>query len=77
MAKITQNYDNCIGCGSCEAVCPKFWKMDYEKAKADLKEGKKNEQTGEFELEISGEEDIKCNQEAAEVCPVQVIKVIK
>lgn len=77
MFKVTQNYDGCIGCGSCSAVCPKFWDMDYEKSKAVLKDGKKNDQTGEFELEITGDEDLKCNQEAVEVCPTQVIKVIK
>ena len=51
--------------------------MDYETAKAVLKGGSKNEQTGEAELEISSEEDIKSAQESADVCPTQVIKIIK
>ena len=72
MPKIIQNYEGCIGCGSCAAVCPDFWDMDYDKVKAILKGGKKNEQTKEYELEIS---DIACNQEAVDVCPVQVIKI--
>jgi len=75
MQKIIQNIEGCIGCGSCAAVCPKFWDMDYEKAKAVLKGGKINAQGNESELEVSGEEDIKCNKEAAEVCPTQVIRV--
>jgi len=58
--------------------------MDYEKGKAILKGGKINAPGNESELEIfglpageAGEEDLKCNKEAAEVCPTQVIKVIK
>ena len=77
MSKIIQNIEGCIGCGSCAAVCPKFWDMDYEKGKAILKGGKINAQGNESELEISeSEEDLKCNKEAAEVCPVAVIKII-
>ena len=71
MAKIIQNREGCIGCGSCAAVCPKFWEMNYEEGKAILKDGKKNEK-GEYELEVK---DIECNQEAADVCPVSVIKI--
>jgi ferredoxin len=71
MAKIIQNHEGCIGCGSCVGVCPKFWEMNYEEGKAILKAGKKNEK-GEYELEIK---NIECNQEAADVCPVSVIKI--
>lgn len=78
MLKIIQNIEGCIGCGSCAAVCPKFWDMDYEKGKAVLKGGKINAQGNESELEIGdNSDDIKCNEEAVEVCPTQVIKVIK
>ncbi|KKR91443.1 MAG: hypothetical protein UU43_C0006G0020 [Candidatus Falkowbacteria bacterium GW2011_GWA2_41_14] len=77
MVKIIQNVEGCIGCGSCSAVCPKFWDMNYETGKAVLKNGKKNDQTGEFELDVSNEEDIKSIQESADVCPTQVIKIIK
>jgi len=71
MAKIIQNHEGCIGCGSCVSICPKFWEINYEEGKAILKDGKKNEK-GEYELEIK---DIECNQEAADVCPVSVIKI--
>lgn len=76
MPKIIHNIEGCIGCGSCAAVCPKFWDMNYEKAKAVLKGGKINEAGNESELRINDEDDIKCNQEAVEVCPVAVIKII-
>ena len=46
MPKIIQNYEGCIGCGSCAAVCQDFWDMDYEKGKAILKGGKKTRKQG-------------------------------
>ncbi len=53
-------------------LCPKFWEMDYEKGKAFPKGGKKNEATGEYELEVA---EMSCNKEAADVCPVNVIRI--
>jgi ferredoxin len=72
MAKIVQKYDECIGCGTCVALCPKFWEMD-EEGKARLKNGKKNQETGDYEVEIK---DGGCNRDAAESCPVQIIRLI-
>lgn len=74
MAKITQDHNGCIGCGACAAVCPDFWEMNEKDGKAvpikcQFEEGK---DTYEFEVE---EKDMSCNKEAAEVCPVQVIKI--
>lgn len=78
MPKIVQKYDECIGCGSCVVVCPKFWTMSAtsadmeETGKAKLINGKKNKE-GDYELEV---EKIGCNKEAVEVCPVQIIKIV-
>lgn len=74
MAKIIQNNDECIGCGSCAMLCPKFWEMDYEKGKAFLKGAQKNKATGEYELEIK---KIDCNKDASDACPVGIIRIEK
>lgn len=72
MSKIIQDHNNCIGCGSCAMLCQKFWEINHDEGKAFLKGAKKNE-NGEFELEV---EEVGCNQDAADSCPVQVIKIL-
>ena len=72
--KIIQFKKECIGCGACAAVCPDFWLMD-ENGLAHLKDSK---QVGEqWELDINTEEARATNQEAADVCPVNIIKIQK
>ena len=72
MTKIVQERKKCIGCGSCVALCPKFWEMD-EDGKSNLKEARQNSE-GNYEMETK---EAGCNQEAADSCPVQIIHVIK
>ena len=72
MAKIIQEREKCIGCGSCTALCPKFFEM-ADDGKAKLIEGQKNAE-GNDELEV---EDVECAQEAADACPVQIIHIVK
>lgn len=63
--KITQDQSECIGCGACAGVCPENWKMvevNGEQKSAPIK------------TEV---EDIGCNQEAADSCPVECIKIKK
>ena len=75
MAKIILNKEECIACGSCAALCPDFWEMPEEgDMKINLKGSKKNEETGEWELEVK---EIACNQDAVDCCPVQCIKIEK
>ncbi len=62
--KITQKQEECIGCGACVAVCPNFWKMNEQ--------GKAEPIKTEFE-----EKDLEINKEAAETCPVEIIKIEK
>ena len=61
--KIVFEREKCIGCGSCEAICPKYWKVAQD-GKAEF--------LGSPELE-----DIDCNQTAADACPVQCIHIEK
>jgi len=65
--KIIQEHEKCIGCGSCVAICPKYWEI-ADDGKAKLV-GSKGE-----ELEV---DEVGCNQEASDACPVQCIKIQK
>lgn len=65
--------NDCIGCGSCALVAPDRWQMNAEDGKADLKDG---EWKGdEFVVAKINEEEFKKNKEAADVCPVGIIRV--
>jgi ferredoxin len=63
MAKIILEREKCIGCGTCESLCPKYWK---------LADDGKTEFLGPAELD-----EIGCNQEAVDSCPVQCIHIEK
>lgn len=63
--KITIDKEKCIGCGSCSAVCPDLFEIG-EDTKAYLKQEKEAIQ-----------DDADCAQEAADICPVQAIKLEK
>lgn len=60
--KIEQKREDCIGCGACVSMCPDNWEM-----KDDGKSTPKKKKLDE----------VGCNQEAADVCPVQCIKIVK
>lgn len=68
--KIKLDREKCIGCGSCSAVCPKFFEMadDGRSHIIGLEKGVTEE------LEVK---KIECAEAAAEICPVQCIEVIK
>ncbi|MBU1179224.1 ferredoxin [Patescibacteria group bacterium] len=70
MAKIIQNHKDCIGCGTCVILCPKFWEISDD-GKAILKGAVKKE-NGDLELEI---DEIGCNKDTEDACPVKVIKI--
>lgn len=56
---ISVNQQACIGCGSCEATCPKVF---------ELKDGKAYVKKGQEKSKLP------CAKEAAESCPVNAIK---
>ncbi len=72
--KVLHFKKDCISCGACAAICPDFFKMDDD-GLAQLKDSKPVED--HWELEIDTIEAKTCNQEAADVCPVQIIKVVE
>ena len=59
---INHDRDQCIGCGACAAICPDNWEM----AEDGLAKPRK--------LEIT-EDELSCNREAAESCPVNCIHI--
>lgn len=59
--KITINRAECIGCGSCEAICLSNFKLDEKDHKSRVKK------------EIV--KKLTCEQAAADACPVNVIKI--
>ncbi|MEK9170028.1 MAG: ferredoxin [Patescibacteria group bacterium] len=70
MKKIIHERDKCIGCGACASVCPEIFEMSGKDGLAVLKNSQ--EKNGVFELEI---EELRCAKEAADVCPIRIIKI--
>lgn len=69
---ISQKREDCIGCGACTAFAPDTWSMSSEDGKADLKGAV--DKDGMMVAEID-EEKLEENKQAADACPVQIIKV--
>ncbi|MEN8252743.1 MAG: ferredoxin, partial [Patescibacteria group bacterium] len=72
--KITVSHkrDDCIGCGACTMAAPEQWSMSEEDGKAVLAGA---EEKGEFMVAEIDEDALEANKEAADSCPVQIIKV--
>jgi ferredoxin len=70
--KVLHYKSECIGCGACAAICPEFWEMDDE---GISKLRNSISVDDHFELEITSESIKAMNQEAADACPAQVIKI--
>ena len=59
--KLTLDQKKCIGCGSCTAVCPKYFKMGT-KGKAEVIKSSIDKETPEL-------------KDAIDSCPVQCISL--
>jgi len=70
MAKIKLEREKCIGCGSCAALCPKYFEM-ADDGKSHIKTTVKQDVE---ELEIS---KVECAETATEACPAQCIHIEK
>jgi ferredoxin len=70
MAKIKLEREKCIGCGSCKALCPKYF---------DLAEDGKSHIVGANKQDIEELEvdKIECAETASEACPAQCIHIEK
>ncbi|HIH10998.1 TPA: ferredoxin [Candidatus Woesearchaeota archaeon] len=73
MAKVVHLKKDCISCGACAAIAPQYWELDAE-GLAQLKESLPVENHWEKEIP---EQEIPVQEEAANVCPVQIIHVKK
>lgn len=70
---ICHQRNQCIGCGSCVSLAPKNWKMNDGDGRSDLIGGEKQKNgmvTGAID-----EVDYDANKDAAEACPVNIIRL--
>ncbi len=70
--KIKLEREKCIGCGSCSAICPKYFELKEDGKSSII--GAQKDANGNDELETA---KIECAEAAAEACPVQCIHVEK
>lgn len=74
MIRITHQRSKCIGCNYCVEVAPSRWYMNDTDGKSSLIEAK--EKKGIF-IAIITDDEYEENIEAAEICPVNIIKIEK
>ncbi len=72
MPKIKLEREKCIGCGSCQAVCPRFFELKEDGKSSII--GAQRDGAGNDELEVV---KLECAESASEACPVQCIHIEK
>lgn len=70
MSKIQLEREKCIGCGSCVALCPKYF---------ELADDVKSHIVGAIKADVESleVEKLECAVAASEACPVQIIHIEK
>ena len=74
MVIITLQRAKCIGCNYCVEAAPSRWIMDENDGKSKLIDAK--EKKGIF-IALTTDDEYEENIEAANICPVNIIKVEK
>ncbi len=74
MIRIIQHRAKCIGCNYCVEAAPARWIMDDKDGKSNLigAKGKKG-----IYIVSAGDDELDENMEAANICPVGIIRVEK
>jgi ferredoxin len=73
MSKVTIDRESCISCASCWTECPSFFEENPDDSFSMIKEKFRIDNkinTGNAPADLAG-----CVQEAADLCPVQIILV--
>jgi ferredoxin len=73
MPKVTIDRESCISCASCWTECPSFFEESPVDSFSMIKEKFRKEKSiniGDAPEDLAG-----CVQEAADLCPVQIIRV--
>ncbi len=74
MIRITHHRAKCIGCNYCVEVAPFRWVMDESDGKSSLTDAKSKKN---IFIAVVSDDEYNHNKEAAEICPVNIIKVEK
>lgn len=74
MIRITQHRSKCIGCNYCVEVAPGRWIMDEKDGKSTLTESRNKK---DIYITTTTDDEYDANKEAAEICPVNIIRVEK
>jgi ferredoxin len=71
---VTIDRAECVSCGSCWDTCPDLFEQDPEDSFSRIREPFRTSNAAEGKVPEDRES---CAQEAADSCPVQIIRIIR